>query len=667
MSAFKDCALSAALGLSSFCLAMPASAYDCDPTSYYAGAAQADITGPIVGVGMMGYADLAQTNQGLHMRLRARALVVTDTCSDKSVAVVIDDIAMIFGGVKREVIARLDRLLPGVFNYENVLLSATHTHAGPGGFSNYTLYNITTFGASPNNFEAIVAGTTEAILKAYHRREKAYFAVNQGDLMGTQFNRSPDAYRNNPEAERARYASEVDPQITLLSVVSAEGRPMAAFNWYPVHGVSLPSKNKLVSGDNKGMAAYLFERKMGVTYQRDGEFVAGFVQAHAGDVSPYPLTRAEQDATDGFDRNFDAGAKQARKALELFHSANQLVYGAVDYTHRFEALAHRQSSGGHTLCHAGLGVSFAAGTENGKPFPFFQEGSIYGLSWPRITLMPEEQACHAEKVLLLPTGLLRPSTWTAEIAPFQLVRIGNLAMIATPFEITTMAGRRLKETVLAELKPLGVQYVVIAGLANEYLHYVTTREEYAKQSYEGGSTLFGPWSLEVYTDLFVDLSRELREAIRQPGGLQPPLLPFDLVVQEPSPVFDSIPRGRQFGDIVVAPEREYLQGVPVNATFFGGHPARGTGEASSYLTVEFWQDGEWIAQYFDWDPETQLHWQKAGIYGSRIHIRWETDATTRAGTYRICHAGQHKRLFSDVLQPYSGCTEGFVVKAKRGG
>jgi len=35
-------------------------------------------------------------------------------------------------------------------------------------------------------------------------------------------------------------------------------------------------------------------------------------------------------------------------------------------------------------------------------------------------------------------------------------------------------------------------YVVIAGPANTYAHYVTTIEEYGAQRYEGASTLFGP-------------------------------------------------------------------------------------------------------------------------------------------------------------------------------
>ena len=53
-----------------------------------------------------------------------------------------------------------------------------------------------------------------------------------------------------------------------------------------------------------------------------------------------------------------------------------------------------------------------------------------------------------------------------------------------------------REAVRARLIASGVlgndAYVVIAGPANAYGHYVTTIEEYGVQRYEGASTLFGP-------------------------------------------------------------------------------------------------------------------------------------------------------------------------------
>jgi Neutral/alkaline non-lysosomal ceramidase, N-terminal len=51
------------------------------------------------------------------------------------------------------------------------------------------------------------------------------------------------------------------------------------------------------------------------------------------------------------------------------------------------------------------------------------------------------------------------------------------------------------EAIRAKLISTGIlgsdAYVVIAGPANTYAHYVTTREEYSIQRYEGASTIFG--------------------------------------------------------------------------------------------------------------------------------------------------------------------------------
>lgn len=52
-----------------------------------------------------------------------------------------------------------------------------------------------------------------------------------------------------------------------------------------------------------------------------------------------------------------------------------------------------------------------------------------------------------------------------------------------------------REALRAKLISSGVlgsdAYVVVAGPANTYAHYITTREEYGVQRYEGASTIFG--------------------------------------------------------------------------------------------------------------------------------------------------------------------------------
>ena len=62
-----------------------------------------------------------------------------------------------------------------------------------------------------------------------------------------------------------------------------------------------------------------------------------------------------------------------------------------------------------------------------------------------------------------------------------------------------MSGRRIRTAVLDTLDDAGIDYAVISGLSNGFVHYLTTREEYSQQYYEGASTVFGPWSQEALT------------------------------------------------------------------------------------------------------------------------------------------------------------------------
>jgi len=642
----------------------------CNQSGYLVGAATDDITGPIVGVGMMGYADLGQFDEGLHMRLRARSMVVSDACGQATVALVIDDISMTFYSVKQAVVDRLDRQLPGVFNHGNVLLSATHTHAGPGGYAHRLLYNITTGGYSPETFNAIVDGTVRSIVRAYKQRQAAQLSVVQGELGGVQFNRSPEAYLNNPLEERQRYATDTDRGMLLLKAQTPEGVPIAAFNWFAVHGVSLPLTNKLVSGDNKGLAAYLFERRMGANYvdTSSPQFVAGFEQANAGDISPYDPDDKAAASSDGFARNQESAEAQFGKAWDLFQRTDGLVLsGPVAAVHRFEDLANKPVSerfagfvGGRT-CNGVLGVSFAAGTKNGKPFPIFPDHAIYGKNWLPITLMAAEQDCHKQKVLLLPTGFVRPTSWTANTAPFQIVRIGELAVIATPFEITTMAGRRLKQQVLQTLANSGVKFVALSGLANEYLHYVTTAEEYAVQSYEGGATLFGPLSLAAYTEIFDQMAVDLGTGRQRSGAVAPPDLSAEQVVLPHQVLFDLPPLGSNYGDVKVDALSLYHRGDAAKVDFWGAHPNNSLAPNKSFLTVEQWLNERWEVKLYDWDPETTFHWQRVGLAGSLISVVWHLAPDTEFGTYRICHSGIAKTPLTGEASPYHRCSRQFKV------
>jgi neutral ceramidase len=109
------------------------------PSGYLVGTGIADITGEAAEVGMMGYAALDQKTSGIHQRQRSRAFVFVDEASGKRVAVVNTDLQGVFQSVQQAVLKKLGARFGDRYTERNTLISATHTHAGPGGMSHYAL------------------------------------------------------------------------------------------------------------------------------------------------------------------------------------------------------------------------------------------------------------------------------------------------------------------------------------------------------------------------------------------------------------------------------------------------------------------------------------------------------------------------------------------------
>lgn len=199
---------------------------------YLVGAGMYDITGPAAEVGMMGFAETAQKTEGIYMRLWSRAYIIGD--ASKRVVFVSADLGMIFQSIKQAVSKKiaLDSELSPYYNEANVLLSATHTHSGPGGYSHYFLYNATTAGFIKENYDVIVDGIYRSIKLAHQNLVPGNVYINQGNLTDASKNRSAVAYDKNPVSERNFYGSNVDQTMTLLKLVAADGRELGMVNWF---------------------------------------------------------------------------------------------------------------------------------------------------------------------------------------------------------------------------------------------------------------------------------------------------------------------------------------------------------------------------------------------------------------------------------------------------
>ena len=100
--------------------------------------------------------------------------------------------------VHAEVLRRLAAGYGDVYREENVMLTATHTHCGPGGYSHHATYNSNTGGFRPATFAAIVDGTMEAIGRAHADLAPAELSLARGELHDASVNRSRSSFDLEP-------------------------------------------------------------------------------------------------------------------------------------------------------------------------------------------------------------------------------------------------------------------------------------------------------------------------------------------------------------------------------------------------------------------------------------------------------------------------------------
>lgn len=118
---------------------------------YLIGVGKGDVTGPVVEIGMMGYADPEQKGSGLRQRIYSRAFIVADVNkpSDRFIYV-IADLATGDTAIRDGVLKKLEGLYPGAYKQSNLAVVGTHSHAGPGEYSRsvaietYTMFNLGT-------------------------------------------------------------------------------------------------------------------------------------------------------------------------------------------------------------------------------------------------------------------------------------------------------------------------------------------------------------------------------------------------------------------------------------------------------------------------------------------------------------------------------------------
>ncbi|WP_314037619.1 neutral/alkaline non-lysosomal ceramidase N-terminal domain-containing protein [Dietzia sp. CH92] len=643
-------------------------------TALYVGRGIGDMTGEPLGAGMNGYADTEQLSVGLHLRQRARAFVFADSPSSPRFLHVTAEIGLIFQSIQQEVLRRLAAEFGDTYHEGNVVITATHTHVAPGGTSGHPMVDLSMLGFRPVTFEANVAGIVDAVRMAHHDLAPSEVGVTTGVLHDAGVQRSRGSFERDAPEERAHFPEGIDPRSQSLQITRG-GQLVGVLNWFATHATSMTSHNRIASSDNKGYAAWHWEREVaGQDYLAGGppRLVTAFAQTNPGDVSPnLDLSPGRGPTPDEWLNTRINGERQFAAAREQVDRGVRPLGGGIDVRHVWvdmSAVDVRPEFTGdgrtHRTAVAALGASFASGSQEdgggGDELPF-AEGDRGGN--PAVKALTDVvipawlREAHAPKDVLLPVGLVPHAV--QRVYPFHLVRLGTHYLFALGFEPTVVSGLRLRRTLAAEL---GVpeDHVTVQGYSNAYGHYVTTPEEYSAQNYEGGATIFGPWTLPAIQQIAADLARSMRAGT----PLDPGTSERDLTGQIPvsplgNPLVDTPAPLRNFGDVLDQPQPAYRAGQRVLVRFCGTHPNSDLRRGDTYLAIERRDGGRWVRVHDDGDWSTMIVFEGLLTVTNAV-VTWDIPPGTPAGEYRVVYTASGRGI-DGRLFPVRGESRAFTV------
>jgi neutral ceramidase len=660
------------------------------PGSLHAGFGKVDITPP-TGVGLTGNGPEGNRAAGYRMRLYARALVLDQASGDR-VALVVADLPHISLLLQRRV-AYLTRSL-GI-GVDRLLLSATHTHASVGHFYEAAAYN--EHGSSVPGFDAdILDSLSTRIARAVRLAVADLGPARAGwgalPVWGqTRIRSLPAMLRNIPRPEPVvtppsglppEYAL-VDPMLTMLRVDRWDQntrafRPTGAWSVFAIHGTGNSPYNDLLDPDLPGLLAKSLERYIGVELNRDSpprRALYLVATGAAGDVSPDwppqsrcapprllrerwptgPFTRALWTWVSPTRTELADCRHAARRAMahvsdavsavaeSLFTVLGDSLHDSLTLERSFVTLQLAERAESLGICDAPLpGMSAFGGTPDGRT-------RFYGWRWFGVIRSGIEESsqsarsptgCHAQKRLLFWEGATKHfiGRQLPTSAQLLVLRLGPRLIAGVPAEVTTMAARQMRDSMVAATRVAGqVHDPLIVSLANGFLEYVTTADEYTAQFYEGGSTLYGPGSATMLARALGRLVRTLSSGDSLSARMAPPVR-----------VSPGVQRGHftQKGDARPWVAKAWCTGDTVYARL-------GLGRSGSWLVRDSSEAGEPLVEIrgqrgssadvllaVDDDPAVELHRLKGASPAAPWELRWTTPSP---GSYSIGVRGAELR------------------------
>jgi neutral ceramidase len=252
--------IAAALGL--VVLAACASSESSATPPLRAGASKVKITPEKMGW-MTGYGNRNHRADGIKTDLYVRALVIEDEAGKRLVMVAADILGFppdLSRAIRKEAVARFG------IEASDLMLVASHTHGGPAipqrpSMEIFHGLDETTGKEVYEYADWLQERVLESISKAMVARKPASALLTHAEAhfgMNRRFKNPNGSYsiKDNPEGT-------VDPEVTILRVADAEGKPVATVYTYACHGTTLGGETYLYHGDWIGYASDEIEKATG--------------------------------------------------------------------------------------------------------------------------------------------------------------------------------------------------------------------------------------------------------------------------------------------------------------------------------------------------------------------------------------------------------------------
>jgi neutral ceramidase len=311
---------------------------------------------------------------------------------------------------------------------ESVLACASHTHSGSGAVTRSFLWQVS---AMDRLRRKVRQRLIDRLARVLTDAEKALAPAKIG--LGT-FDLTGATKNRRAKLDKSILRTDIDPQLAVIRIDNLKGSPIATVWNFAIHGTMHGPRNSKFSADVMGLVnTALSKKKLGTVL---------FINGAEGDIAP----------------------SGGPKAAELITQAVVKLHSQIK-----TAQATRVLSRSTTL-------------DLGRPKMTVTEGVVGEL---------EEDIMGLKNFLKgRKNGIAVPLSrrFIENKVRLQAIKIGSSVIVSVPGEAIASLGQEIR----TEVKKLGFDKVLIAGLANNHIGYILTEREFNRGGYEAFVSFYGP-------------------------------------------------------------------------------------------------------------------------------------------------------------------------------